>query len=502
MNRLPSFHRYSSVYITLLGILAIAISLPFLFSVFKSGYGYQFDTDELHHVNLVYLYANGNIPYRDVYTSFYTPLFEWTLLPVFALFGFSFKTIIFSRFVMILFFIVRMGALYIFIKTLWNKRTALFFIPILLFDPFAVLSSFQIRTDNFMLMLYSIGLAGIAIGMTKQKKRALITGSVFLGLSILSLPKIIPAVALVTFACLVLLLCKKKFTDVRSILFYMALPTILFLLYGMITGGLYEMIQQMVVEAQAAYMVFRAPLPFGAVFYPNNIWIYGTMGKPLTWIYIWILPLIGAGGLFAYIQSFLTQEKYSPGEWLKLTLGFTLIVQFGSLFLLPVVFLQHYLLINWLYAVFAAALIDTILTQLSRKPVLFILMSTAIFAVYCIFVNVSFTYNITRSTIHGQETIDAYEKRFTQIAPSESVFPNFLFRPPIYPVPFGYYIGNVPEIILNRLPDIPKLLEDKKVKKLLFDEYTFGLMPERIQTYITEHYSRVSGDPELMIRKN
>ncbi len=493
--------RFIRIYILLISILSVLLLAPLLFSAFQSGYGYQFDTDELHHANLVYLIANGFIPYRDIYNSFYTPLFEWTLLPVFTFFGFSFKTIMFTRFVMILMYGIRLLSLYTLIRNLWNRRTALLFIPLLILDPFAVLSSFQIRTDNFMLMLYSVGLAIAAVGVKRPASHMLEFAAFFLGLSALSFPKIIPSVGIIVLFLMWFRYSQKGFRGIVKTITATAFPTLLFLMYGLFTGSLYEMWMQLVVDAKAAYSVFRAPLPFGAIFYPNNLWIYGTMGKPVTWMYIWILPLLGAGGLFSQLTLLLQKKTIVHTDVFKLLLGLTLILNFISLFALPVVFLQHYLLINWLYALFAGALIDDTLRAIESRKTAYVVVITILFLVYAHMVNMSRTYNYARSTIRGQETIEAYEKRFTQIGQSESVFPNFLFRPPVYPVPFGYYIGNVPESIMNRLPDIPTMLDDKKVQKLLFDEYTFSLMPTHVQAYVTEHYSRVPGDPELMVRK-
>lgn len=493
--------RFTRTYILLISILSVLLLVPLLYSAFQSGYGYQFDTDELHHANLVYLIAKGFIPYRDIYNSFYTPLFEWTLLPVFTLFGFSFKTIMFTRFFMILMYAVRLLSLYALIRTLWNKRAALFFIPLLIFDPFAVLSSFQIRTDNFMLMLYSVGLAIAAVGVKKPQGHMIEYAAFFLGLSALSFPKIIPSVGIIVLFLLWIRYSQKGFRGIVHTMSAAALPTLLFLLYGLFTGGLYELWMQLIVDAKAAYSVFRAPLPFGAVFYPNNMWIYGTMGKPVTWIYIWVLPLLGAGGLCSQLTTLLQKKTIDYSDILKLLLGLTLILNFISLFALPVVFIQHYLLINWLYALFAGALIDDMLRAIESRKAAYVVVITILFLVYAHMVNMSRTYNYARSTIRGQETILAYEKRFAQIADTESVFPNFLFRPPVYPVPFGYYIGNVPESIMSRLPDIPTMLNEKKIQKLLFDEYTFSLMPARVRDYVTEHYTRVPGDPELMMRK-
>ncbi len=499
-SKLSAF-RISDVYIKVLSIVAILLLIPLLYSVFLSGYGYQFDTDELHHANLVYLLAKGFIPYRDIYNSFYTPLFEWTLLPVFSLFGFTFKTIMFTRFVMILMYCIRLGSLYVLIRTLWSKRAAFFFIPFLVFDPFAVLSSFQIRTDNFMLMIYSVGLAMTALGIKRPTTRLLEYAVFVLGLSALSFPKIVPSVALLILFAMYVRWKTNGIQRSLQIILWSVSSLCIFLLYGFVTGGIHEMWLQLVVDAKAAYSVFRAPLPFGAMFYPNNLWIYGTMGKPITWVYIWILPLIGAGGLFTYLHDVSGKKSIEHSDILKSVLAITLIINVVSLFALPVVFLQHYLLINWLYALFAAVLLDGLLTSLVTKRAMYMIVITLLFVGYAHMVQASYTYNYARSTIHGQEVIDAYEKRFAQIGPTEPIFPNFLFRPPVYPVPFGYYIGNVPESIMNRLPDIPTMLEKQKVGKLLFDEYTFSLMPENVKTYVTEHYYRVAGDPELMVRK-
>jgi hypothetical protein len=91
--------------------------------------------------------------------------------------------------------------------------------------------------------------------------------------------------------------------------------------------------------------------------------------------------------------------------------------------------------------------------------------------------------------------------RWKQIPEGTYTFPNYLFRPSMYPITYGYFIGNVPPVILNRLPSITGSLEKYDVKILLVDDYLLSKLPVDVAMYINEHYSRVKGDAEMMLPK-
>jgi hypothetical protein len=486
----------------LITISAVAF-LFLLFSVFQSGYGYQFDSDELHHANLVYLYTHGAIPFKDVYNSFYTPLFEWLITPVFLLFGFSFTTIAFTRYVMILLLIIRMVAAWVIIKQVFSRRAAFFFLPLFLFDPYLVFSGMQIRPDNFMMTVYTLSLMTLVLGIRKKNSNLLLLTGVLAGSSILIFMKVLPLVAVTGLALAWHYISQKNIRPLIYLGIGLCIPFGLFALYGVVNGTLLEMYQELIVEPNAAYNVFRYPIYFGAFNRPDNIYFYGTMGRPLPWVYVWILPLIGSMGLYHIAHELLTKTNHSNVDVVRKILCITLPIQWIVMFLVPSVFIQHYLPLNWLFAMFAAVVIDDFLTVIKHHLCITGMCVCLLMGSYLALVQSSFICNLSRSgiTSEGQGVTQLYEKRWSQIPPTEATFPNMLFRPALYPIPFGYFIGNVPESILNRLPSIPKVLETKNVQHVILDEYALSLLPYETRTYITDHYTRIPGDSELMIKK-
>ena len=471
-----------------------------LIAVFKSGYGYQFDIDELHHANLVYLYLHGYQPYRDIYNTFYTPLFEWVLAPAFLLFGFTFKTITFTRFIMIVLLIIRMGAMYVFAKTLWSRRVALFFLPLFLLDPFLVYSGMQIRTDNFMMTVFSIGLAFLAVGYVNKSIKYKNTAAFFLGLSLVVFMKVIPALLVIGAVVAVEEIRHKQYKTLAGMAFWALVPIFLFMLYGVIIGGASEMWQQLIVESQASYSNFRYPVAFGNYNRPDNIWVYGAMGEPLTWIYAWMFPLLGAAGWYQVIHSVASKNEKSTTATVKIMMWLLLIVELIVMFRVPSVFLQHYLQLNWLFALFGAIAIDDLITAVSPFPIAWYSLVIILCLVFIPLTNTAIELDTSRGTIGMPETEATYEKYWAQIPENEPTFPSFLFRPQIYPVPFGDYVPNLPDSILNRLPSIPATLEKTKLKHLIIDDYTLNQLPRDAQTYIMSHYTLVSGDNQLRTR--
>ena len=481
-------------------LASFILGIRLLISVFQSGYGYQFDSDELHHANLVYLYLHGYVPYRDIYNSFYTPLFEWLIAPAFMIFGFTFKTITFTRFIMIILLVIRMIAMYIFIKTVWSKRSALFFLPLFLLDPFLVFSGMQIRPDNFMMTVASIALAALAVGYVKQSNKWKYVSAFLFGLSLVIFMKVVPMLVAVAIPILFIEIREKKFRTLIGMTIAFLLPIVLFALYGLIVGALPEMIQQIIVETRAAYQVFEYPVPFGAYNKSDNAWIFGSMGTPVSLVYEWILPMLGAAGCFHVIHNLLTHKEKPIFGTLKAICCILLIVQEIVIFNVPSVFLQHYLMLNWLYALFGAVAFDAILTACNKNFAGFFITSCILFISFTVLTTKSISFNIGRGTIKNPAIIAESETRWSQIPENEPIFPGYLFRPSVYPVPYGYYIGNIPASVFARLPSIPDTLEKHQLKHLILDDYTMVRLPQNAQVYITSHYTRVPGDNELMTR--
>lgn len=488
--------------IFIIGIIlaCFILGILLLISVFQSGYSYQFDTDELHHANLVYLYLHGYVPYRDIYNSFYTPLFEWLIAPAFIFFGFSFKTITFTRFIMILLLAIRMIAMYKFVKTVWSRRTALIALPLFLLDPFLVYSGMQIRPDNLMMTVFTIGLAVLASAYTKHSRKLKYIAAFIFGVSLIVFVKVVPSLLVVAIVLIYKEIRDKQYKTLITMALVSLIPVLLFVSYGAVVGALPEMYKQLIVEAQASYSVWEYPVYFGFYNEPNNAFIYGTMGNPITWIYVWVLPILGGAGLYHVAQNVITKKEKSSIAPMKIMTVLLCVAQLIVIFKVPSVYMQHYLPLNWLYAMFGAVVISDLLDALSAYPVVWYSAVVLFLWIFVSLTRASIGFNEYRSTIGNLDQIREYEARWSQIPENEPIFPGFLFRPSVYPVPFGYFIGNVPASITNRLPSIPDTLERLQLKHLILDDYTFVRLPEIAQTYITNHYTRVPGDNALMTR--
>lgn len=485
----------SKLHSILLWIVALAL-IPLIYSIVQSGYNYMLDSDELNHIQLAYLYGHGMQPYLDIYNSVYTPLFGWFLLPFFSFMGFTFGTIAFTRYIMIVLFAIRVGASFLVVKHIFGKRVSFLFLPMFLLDPFVIFSSMQIRPDNLMMTVYSVGLLAYVMAILSPTPKKWFTTGVLLATALLILPKILPSIGLLAIGALVYWWVKKKFTFILPAALGFIAPFLVFILYCLLNGSFNEMVTQAVLEAKAAYSYFPVTIPLGNFYIPNNFFVYGTMGKPLTWFYVWFLPFAGVAGLYTMVMEYLKNRRVNERQTVKLILAASLLAQWGTLFFLQVVFMQHYLPISWLYALFSAVAIDQILTIMGTK-----VLRIVLFTCFIALIITGYKTNIGRSKADSAYLISTITNRWKQIPEGTLTFPNFLFRPAMYPVTYGYFVGNVPPVILNRLPSITARLEQYKVPYLLIDSYLMSKLPVDVQDYVNQKYDHVSGDNELMTRK-
>lgn len=483
----------------LLYLLSGVLILSLIVSVILSGYFYMFDNDELSHAQMIYLLAHGDKPFLSFF-SIYSPIFHWVLLPVFTFFGFSIQTIQLARAVMIGFFIIRIVFFYLSFKMLFGKKIALLFIPFYLLDPFTIFSSMQIRPDNLMMMIFSIGFFCLTYGSENKKKRFIFLGGLGVSLAILISIKMLPIF-------IVLLLgfigyCIKKRLSVSASVFFLGvlIPILFFLFYFFIQGSAKEMYQQLFVDSKITNDALLVPVPLGNYYWPNNLYLYGSPGKPLPWFYVWILPLAAFIGLYKVVIDFFSKSKIIWIDTFKFVLCAALIIQWLSLFFISSVYMQYYIPITWLFALFAAVTLDDVFHTSFGNTSLKFLMSIGIFLIFCVFTWGSIQANVKRSEMRGKEALDAITKRWQQIPENEDVFPALLFRRSSYPLIYGYYIGDIPQTIINRFPSVPETLGQKKIKNVLVSDYNMIYLTSGTKEYIGKNYHRVIGDGEWWIR--
>lgn len=484
----------------LIAFLTVILGIPLLLSVIASGYRYQFDSDELHHAHLTYLYLTGYQPYRDIYNSVYTPIFELILLPLFRFYGFTFAAIYASRALMIALFVLRIAISFLLAATVFGRGVALLFVLLFLLDPFVIFSSMQIRPDNLMVLLWTFGLLIFTRGLFSMKKLPFFLSGVVIGFAGLTLLKIVPSIIVFVVLLTMFAYIKKLWSQCMLLVLGIFMATAAFFSYFLLAGDIGEVIKQLILEVHTAYSVFRIPVPLGNFYLPNNIYIFGFPGQPLTWVYVWVLPLLAAAGAYQSIITVLTRHGESKKDLIVFVLIASGVTQWALLFFSPVVFIQHYLPVSWLFSLFAAVAMTRLLEATKSFPHLRS-FTVSLVTIGIVSVGISsIRANFRRSEMDSTRIIAKYQMYWSKIPESALVFPHFLFRPPVYPVPYGYFIGNVPAEIFARLPDIPSVLEKKKVPFLFLSDYAFGLLPKTARDYMSTHYERVAGDEELWRR--
>lgn len=482
-------------------VVAVAC-IPLIWSIVHFAYSIVFDFDELNHVQIVWLIAHGAQPYRDIYNSFYPPVFEWFLLPAFLISGFSFDAIYMARYAMIVLFFIRLVAMFIVVRRVFNKRTAVLTTIMFLLDPFVVFSSMQIRPDNLMITLFTIALIPFTQAMKSFKKMSWFWTGFFVSFSLLALPKLLPMILIFAVGgCFYAWMKKKNFSSVGWTFIGALIPVGLFSLYLLVHGSFVEMFRETILEAKAAYSYFFNTMPEGFFYRPDNTLIYGSAGKPLTWYFAWFLrfaPIIGI--LLTFIKVALERKNITSSTMIRLLLCIGLIVQWGMLFYLPLVFIQHYIPVSWLLAVFSAVWIDALLSLVNPIKIAKYGIELILFVACLMLINASVAANNARDDANMADLRNIIEQSWNRIPPGTYTFPNFLFRPSAYPITYMYFLGNVPPVILNRLPPIPERLEQYHVPILIVNDYLMNKLPADAVSYIQSHYQRIPGDNEFMKR--
>lgn len=467
-----------------------------LYSAFVSGINYFFDNDELAQAQDVYLIMNGLIPYKDFF-ALHSSLFHWMLTPFFILKGFSFDAIIAARLLMAVFFGVRILSTWLLIRTLFGKVASFIFVPLFLFDPVTIFAGMQIRVDNASLTFYSLGLTLLTLSFFKKSEKIIFFSGTLVGVSLILSIKLLPSIAILLGLYFIYSLKPLKIRNLLNLSIGFIFPIILFFFYFFINGGALSMFRQLFIEAKAYIDGTLYPTDVGRLFFPGNGFIFGAYGKSFPWMYEWLLPILGGAGLLRVLQLGLGKE--GRAYIIKIAIGLSFIGSWLLLLTSVTVFTQYYLPQNWYSAILGAIFITSILELLSNYKVIRNLAYVTLFLLFIICTKQSISSNFYRSTMDFKSEIKTFEDRWRIISEDEYTFPNFLFRPLAYPIPFGHSYGDFPKSILNRMGPVEKSLSEKKVKYLLIAPNEFRLYPESTKEYIEKNYRRVPNDNELWL---
>ena len=154
------------------GLFALIFVLHWLYL-----YHFRWDSDEPQHLHLVWAWASGLLPYRDVFDN-HSPLFHWLCSPVFAWLGERPDIVTPMRWMMVPLFLISLGCVYMLGATVFSPRVGLWAAVTTVVEPKYALLSVEFRTDNLWTTLWLVALVVLVTGRLTPK-RLLIAGLLF-----------------------------------------------------------------------------------------------------------------------------------------------------------------------------------------------------------------------------------------------------------------------------------------------------------------------------------
>ena len=124
---------------------------------------FRWDSDEPQHLHVVWAWAKGLLPYRDVFDN-HSPLFHWLCSPVFVWLGERPDIVIPMRWLMVPLFLISLWCVYMLGATVFWPRVGLWAaISTGLLPKYTLLAS-EFRTDNLWTTLWLVTLVVLLTG--------------------------------------------------------------------------------------------------------------------------------------------------------------------------------------------------------------------------------------------------------------------------------------------------------------------------------------------------
>lgn len=398
-------------------------------------------------------------------------------------------------------FLLRIFLVFLLISKIFNRRTAFYFIPLFLFDPFTVFSGMQIRSDNLMLLFYTTSLLFLTFALLKKSKINIFFSAFFLCTALITNIKIFPSFFLIFFFFLLYCL-KQKSAKMFSFFFLSFLFSLIaFISAFHFLGYMPEIIHQVLIDSPTHINYGGSYAPPGLFYQPYNMYIYGSSGRPITWIYAWVLPIlafIGAYQVFFPSLKSLQKEK----NLIKIILFFSLTIQWLAILFIKSAYIQYYLLATWLFALFAAVFVDQSLKNLSDLKIFKTILAVSFYLLFLALSYSSIKNNLDRAKISFERSKDEITSIWSNIPENEKVFPGYIFHPLGYPVIFGNPLERFPPSILQRFPPPLEAIKKNKISYLLFHSHEeFNHLSPEAKKYIESNFQRKKENATLWIKK-
>lgn len=481
--------------------MVMILLIPLVYSVLVSGYLYTFDNDELANVQIVYHMAHGKFPYLSFFTT-YTPVLHWVLAPVFYFLGFTLQAIHGSRVVMIILFGIRVIASGAIVSLLLGQWVALLFVVLFLLDPFTVFNGMQVRPDNLMMTLYVVGLFLLLLSVMKKRKAGIAMAGACIGLALLAMIKIIPGILMLIIFLFWRSARQRDFRPFRVFLIGFLTPIILFSLYFLSQNAFADMFTHVVLYAKAHIDAVLNPALLGIFYWPDNGYIYGFMGRPPSWWYAWILPIFAFPGALKAVTSYSTKGEKNNKDFILGFLGASLFAHYLSMLVIRSVYTQYYVSLSWLYVLFFILTFRDVLMIQFENP----WMKKSLIFFFVMLLGILYSSSIKgnlyrASAFNARELEKKITSRWLLLPPETPVFLDYLFRPLAYPIPYGFFYGEIPGKALTKMPEMLGELARLQLPRLVIGQYAFQFLPSHVQSYIHAHYDQLKEDVDIWVRK-
>jgi len=465
-------------------VIYIILILILLKSIIHSGYNYRFDNDELYHLQKVYLLSNGFKPYSQFYTV-YAPFLHLLLVPIFKISGFDLKTIYYAKIVMIILYLLRVGLMTIFTKSIFGNKAALLFLPLMLFEPFSLLTSMQVRPENFALLILIITYLLAIHALKKESFWRIFSVGLFTGLALISSIKLMPSILIIALGLPVYFLYSKKKRWAFVFVDGFIMTFLLLFFYLFTNGNLIPGFQQLFLDPWLLNSTISTSTPLNYFYIFESSLLYGQLGKPITWIFAMILPVLAFAGSYRMLVAGLNNGSDRLKRIFYIGLPLIFYTTWISMLFINSVWLQYYLPLTWMYCLFSAYLITDIWTN-HRLPLAFrkiFVLGTIIFllGVYI----TTFKGNYLRAEGSSTPELITASSLWNTTPNNRPTFANLLFRRPAYPIIYG---GTLSPYMIQRFGPIYKSLEKNHLTIIYADDNFINQLDMASQIYIRENY--------------
>jgi hypothetical protein len=165
---------------------------------------FRIDSDEPQHLHVVWGWANGLLPYRDIFDN-HAPVFQALCAPLFHLLGVRADIVLPMRLAMLPLFAMTLYCVYRIVATFSTPQTAAWSTALLALCPPFFFSSLEFRPDQLWMAIWLAALATLICGRATSQ-RALMAG-LLLGLAFaVSMKTVVMLVVLVSAVAVTLLL--------------------------------------------------------------------------------------------------------------------------------------------------------------------------------------------------------------------------------------------------------------------------------------------------------